>query len=275
MDFFASVAAPEVQPRAAWCFAFRKDELLVIQKEMEKAEIPFMGDLSALNITPVRTQYLGVLNGEHCYSAELPESTQIPEDMAFRNLRSLFGIFDDNLLALSGRAFQIVSWDSTHQFCGRCGTQTFTRIDERAKECPKCGLVNYPRISPAVIVAVVNDGRILLANSGRFKSKMYSVIAGFVEAGETFEECVSREVKEEVNIEVRNIKYFGSQPWPFPNSLMVGFTAEYASGDLKPDGVEILEAGWFSPEALPLIPGRWSIARRLIDWFTDNHHSRQ
>ena len=137
--------------------------------------------------------------------------------------------------------------------------------DERAKECPKCGLLNYPRISPAIIVAVLKGNQILLARSRRFPGGFYSVLAGYVEPGETLEECVRREVFEEVGIEVKNIRYFGSQPWPFPDSQMIAFTAEYLSGDIKPDESEIVDAGWFLPENLPEIPGKISIARSLLE----------
>ena len=147
-------------------------------------------------------------------------------------------------------------------------TRNETKQDERAKRCPKCQLLSFPRLSPAIIV-MVERGRkkILLARSPHFPTKMYSVLAGFVEPGETIEECVAREIKEEVGITVENIRYFASQPWPFPNSLMLGFTAEYAEGEIKVDGVEIAEAAWFSPDAMPAIPGRISISRRLIDYF--------
>ena len=116
----------------------------------------------------------------------------------------------------------------------------------------------------------IKENKILLARAGRFKNrKMYSVLAGFVDPGETLEECVKREIKEEVNIEEKNIRYFGSQTWPFPDSLMIGFIADYKSGELSIDGDEIIDAGWFSPDNLPGIPGKLSIARELIDWFSE------
>ena len=139
------------------------------------------------------------------------------------------------------------------------------------KSAPQCGLVNYPRLSPAVIVAVIKDHQILLATSPRFKAAFYSVLAGFVEPGETLEECVKREIREEVGLEVKNIRYFGSQPWPFPDSLMVGFTCEYAKGELTLDQNEILQAAWFEADKLPPIPGKISIARKLIDWFVEQN----
>jgi NAD+ diphosphatase len=140
-----------------------------------------------------------------------------------------------------------------------------------AKECPQCGLIDFPRISPAVIVLVERDKKVLLARSSRFKDELYSVLAGFVDPGETLEEAVRREVKEEVNIEVSNIRYFGSQPWPFPDSLMIAFTAQYSGGEIHVDGTEILDTNWFDPDKLPTIPGKISIARALIDWFVSKY----
>jgi NAD+ diphosphatase len=141
--------------------------------------------------------------------------------------------------------------------------------DEVAKQCPQCGFVSFPRISPAIIVLVEHDGKALLARSPRFKEGLFSTLAGFVEPGETLENAVRREVKEEAGINVKNIRYFGSQPWPFPDSLMIGFTAEYACGEITVDNNEILDARWFSADNMPEIPGKISISRALIDWFLD------
>jgi NAD+ diphosphatase len=193
--------------------------------------------------------------------------------MAFQGLRQLFFSLGEPLFYVIGRAIQIVDWDRNHQFCGRCSTLTEIVPGERARKCPQCGLSSYPRLSPAMIVRVERNGEngqeILLARANRFPPGFYSVLAGFVEPGETLEQCVEREVKEEVGIEVKNIRYFGSQSWPFPNSLMIAFTAEYASGNLTLDPSEILDAGWYSPDSLPQIPPSISIARRLIDDFVD------
>ena len=191
--------------------------------------------------------------------------------MTFLNLRLVFDQGGEELFVLAGRAFQIVEWDRTHLFCGRCGEPTEPKTNERARLCPACGQVHFPRLAPAVIMAVIRDRRILLAHANRFPSHFYSVLAGFVEPGETFEECVAREVEEEVGIKVKNIRYLSSQPWPFPHSLMVGFIAEHDSGEINVDGEEIRDADWFAPENLPQIPGRISIARRLIDWFVEEY----
>jgi NAD+ diphosphatase len=197
----------------------------------------------------------------------LPEELVLSDGYAWKGLRELFGQVDEDLVWVAGRAGQLVHWHRNHRFCGRCGSPTQDHAEERAKICPGCGLINHPRVSPAIIVAVVKDRQLLLAHSTRFPAKFYSVLAGFVEPGESLEECVQREVFEEVGVRVGNIRYFGSQPWPFPDSLMVAFTADYAGGEIRVDSVEIADAGWFSADGLPAIPPRISIARKLIDWF--------
>ena len=190
-----------------------------------------------------------------------------------RGIRSLFGQVEEEQIWVAGLANQFVIWNENHRYCGKCGRLTTEKTDERAKACLHCGLVNYPRLSPAVIMAVIKDRQILLAQSQRFHAKFYSVLAGFVEPGETLEECVKREVREEVGIAVKNIRYFGSQPWPFPDSLMIAFTAEYAGGEIEIDNSEILYAGWFTADSLTFIPPKISIARHLIDWFSENKQS--
>ncbi|MFT5876096.1 MAG: NAD+ diphosphatase, partial [Clostridium sp.] len=186
-------------------------------------------------------------------------------------LKALTYQLSEEMFWIGGRAVQIVNFNTDHAYCGRCGTLTQSIKSERAKKCPKCGLINYPRISPAIIVAVVREGKLLLAHNNQFPKGLYSVVAGFVEVGETFEECVVREVREETGIIVKNIKYFGNQPWPFPNSLMIGFTAEYASGEIKVDGKEIGDAKWYSSTEMPTTPDSISISKKLISWFSENY----
>jgi NAD+ diphosphatase len=190
-----------------------------------------------------------------------------PEGFAFAGVRELFESMDESLYSLAGRAVQIVDWDRTHRFCGRCGAPTERLSTERARRCPACGLTSYPRLAPAVITLVERDGKALLARNPNFTSGFYSILAGFVEPGESLEEAVQREIHEEVGIEVTDIRYFGSQPWPFPHSLMIGFTAQYAGGEITPDPAEIADAGWFAPDEFPQIPGKISISRALIDDF--------
>jgi NAD+ diphosphatase len=164
------------------------------------------------------------------------------------------------------RAFHISQWRGESRFCGHCGAKNIDAPDELARLCPACGRLEYPRIAPAVIVLVINDsGQALLAHNKKFPLGMYSLIAGFTEAGESLENTVARELREEVNIEVRDIRYIASQPWPFPHSLMLGFTARYAGGEVHPDGKEIEDAQWFSRDKLPLLPGYGSVSRFLIN----------
>ncbi len=200
-------------------------------------------------------------------SAELDEAADPPEGLVFENLRSVFSLLPEEHLWIANRAIQVVEWDRDHQFCGRCRAATEDQPGERSKKCPRCGLSAYPRLSPAVIVLVEHGDEILLARSPHFLPGVYSTLAGFVEPGETLEETVAREIEEEVGVQVCEVRYFGSQPWPFPNSLMIGFRARYAGGELAPDPDEIEDARWFRVDALPKLPSRISIARSMIETF--------
>jgi len=250
----------------ALCFGFDSGKVLVKQADGTPL-IPVREDLAGLGIVPAWQHYFGDWNGSACWVVGFAPDTPAPVGFAWKGLRELFGRMEDELTWVAGRAGQLVHWHRNHRFCGRCGSPTQDHLEERAKICPGCGLINHPRVSPAIIVAVVKDRQLLLAHSTRFPAKFYSVLAGFVEPGESLEECVQREVFEEVGVRVGNIRYFGSQPWPFPDSLMVAFTADYAAGEIRVDSVEIADAGWFSAGGLPAIPPRISIARKLIDWF--------
>lgn len=260
-----SIAAP------AFWFIFRNSELLVIDKG-ESAVLPTSADGFDL----IRQHYLGHVAGEtavHCYTAEVAAKTEAPVGMQFAGLRQLFTRLPTTQLWLAGRAVQIIDWDRTNQFCSRCATPNQILSHERAKKCPNCGLTTYPRISPAIIVRVdrLLDGvpHLLLARNRNWRANWYSVLAGFVEPGETLEDCVHREVFEEVGLRLKNVRYFGSQPWPFPNSLMVGFTAEYASGEFVLEEEEIEDANWFTVDTLPNLPSSMSISRRLVDAFIE------
>ncbi len=267
MTFIPSFKPPKEVPETAMWFLFQEQKLLV--KESNKnCSVLQTRDLPASNLYISQRQYLGYLDGKPCYAAELSNSKKVSEPLRFIGIRDIFNLFDADMIHVAGLANQLVLWSQRHLYCGKCGNTTDDKKDERARICHICGSIFYPRLSPAMIVAVVRDNRILLAHSRRFPGKFYSTLAGFVEPGETLEECVEREVREEVGIIVKNIRYFGSQPWPFPDSLMIGFTAEYARGEIKIDNNEIADAGWFSPEDLPPIPPKISIARQLIDWFS-------
>lgn len=268
MAFISSYRQRFDERESAWWFVFSGNKLLVERTE-EGVHLPLLNGLEVLPLRASRKQYLGTMNGHSCFTAECEAEVPLPAGMEFHGLRKLYGALDEERFWVAGRAFQIMDWDRTHQHCGKCGAPTKNKADERAKVCPACGTVSFPRMSPAVIVAVVRDKSILLAHAARFPGAMYSVLAGFVEPGESLEDCVRREVKEEAGVELKNIRYFGSQPWPFPNSLMVGFTAEYAGGEITMDEKEIVDARWFAADHLPMIPDKISIARKLIDWFVD------
>ena len=203
--------------------------------------------------------FLGELDGQCCWAVDAEPARGVP-------LMGLWGQVDDSLWTIAGRAVQLIEWQRTHRYCGRCGRETEPASGERAKRCPACGLLAFPRLAPAIITLVErDDGRALLARGVTFPIPMYSCLAGFVEPGETLEEAVHREVREEVGIELADVRYWASQPWPFPHSLMLGFNARYAGGDLVLDEKEIVDAQWWAPDDLPPIPPGLSIARRLID----------
>lgn len=205
------------------------------------------------------------------WSARIGSDFEPPEDGHFADLRQAFTALPEREWILAGRAAQVMTWHLDHQYCSRCGTETELADSERARACPRCRHMSFPRLTPAVIMLVErDDGRALLAWGRQFPGRFFSALAGFVEPGETLEQCVEREVKEEVGIDVDNVRYFGSQPWPFPHSLMIGFNADYAGGDLKLQESEIVEADWFPHDRLPPVPkGRMSIAGWLIeDWVT-------
>ena len=268
MRFIPDFKPPSGTPPSALWFIFDKSKLLT-KFTSDHITVPNTSDLTENHMIPERFQFLGTLDSYPCYAAEFTEGDLDTDNFKFKDLRALFGLLEEDLIWIAGRANQLVDWSRMHQYCGACGHRTADKTDERAKICPRCHAVNYPRLSPAVIVAVLKDNQILLARNKRFKLPFYSVLAGFVEPGETLEECVQREIHEEVGIMVKNIRYFGSQPWPFPNSLMIAFVADYADGEIKIDGSEIIDAAWFSKDKLPKIPPKISIARQLIDYFTN------
>jgi NAD+ diphosphatase len=258
----AHVAALPAVPTAL-AFAFAQGKLLVSGGE-HAPTVPLIGELDRAGVRGER-HHLGCLDGTDCIAVTLPDDAQAPEGMRLAGLRSLFLRVPEPILATAARAFQVVEWDRTHRFCGRCGARTQDKQGERAKLCPACGYTAYPRISPAMMVLVTRGSELLLARANRFPGAMYSALAGFVEPGESIEDCIHREVREEVGVEVDGLRYFASQSWSFPHSLMIAYTARYAGGDLRPDPAEIADVRWFHVDALPELPSTVSIARRLID----------
>jgi NAD+ diphosphatase len=261
-------------------FVFRGDQLLVelgppdsrpsddprVRQRPSWARLPLQKNHNWLGPAALRTLYLGRLAGTDCWAAEVaPDAPAPAPGHSWEGLRTLFSVLDDAQFALSGRALQLVDWDRTHQFCGRCGTATLAKRDERVRSCPACKLSAYPRVAPAVMMLVRRGDELLLGRGPHFPAGMYSALAGFVEPGESLEQCVEREVGEEVGVRVNNIRYFASQSWPFPHSLMIAFVCDWVSGEIRPQEGEIEAANWFKVLQLPKLPSRISIARRLID----------
>jgi NAD+ diphosphatase len=234
-------------------FAFLDGKLLLVDDEVPTSALVPVGDHSL----PIDTFGFAVALDA---VPDLDGATLV-------GLRDFFAVASEPLAAAAGRAAQLVEWEVGHAFCGRCGSPTEASATELARMCPSCGASYYPRITPAVIMLVEHEGRVLLARRAGFSSPFHSVLAGFVEPGETLEDTVRREVREEAGVELEDVRYFGSQPWPFPSQLMIGFVARAKSDELRIDESELEDAGWFRPDELPNIPGTFTIARRLIDDF--------
>jgi NAD+ diphosphatase len=221
--------------------------------------------------------FVGRSGGQAWYAAPARAGLELPEGLSFSPVRALFAELPEAILHMLGRALACVEFEQNHRFCGRCATPTTPAPSalaslpgepiERVRVCPNCGLSFHPRIPPAVIVLVERADSLLLARGANFPAGRFSAVAGFVEIGESLEDAARREVQEEVGVRIADLRYFSSQPWPFGHSLMIGFHARYDGGELRPDGVEIVEADWFRRDALPLLPPPISIARRLIEEF--------
>jgi NAD+ diphosphatase len=272
--FTSQVTPPAGAREAAFWYLFQGDRL-VVRAEKDSAAPPRLLDPAELGLRLTRAHYLGHLDGASgqvdCWCGEIPDEDALPDGLTHDVLRSLIPLLGESHFAIAGRAIQILTWDRTHWFCGQCGQKTEVLRGERARRCPTCNLTSYPRISPAVIIAVIrrdpSGDRILLARNHRFPPGRYSVLAGFVEPGESLEECAAREVCEEVGVRIGPLRYFGSQPWPFPNSLMIAFTAEHAGGEIRLEESELAEADWFGADALPGLPPKGAIAREMIEAF--------
>lgn len=254
----SEILSGEDLPAEAFVFAFRGRDMLLAGERL-----PRLSDFSG----PVRGLLTGTLDGIPCLGIRFPETEG--ERWAVRSIRSVISGLDQDQVCAVCRTKELIFWRDRRKYCGACGTQLSDSDSDLARTCPQCGERYYPQIAPAVITAVLRDGKILLAHNRNFTQGVFSLIAGFVESGETLEQAVSREIMEETSLKVKNVRYYSSQPWPFPNSLMLGFVAEYDSGTAQPDGTELEETGWYPPEALPKLPEPGSIARRIIDDFRE------
>lgn len=263
----AAYPEPEKVPRTAWWVLVREEEIAL--RPGPSPSVVVLGNPARDKISLQDRIYLGHRGAVPCYAGILGPGSQAPGDWQFMRVRDLFVMIPHEELAIAAFAVRMIDFDQKTRFCGRCGRETRPLKAERAKQCGTCGLITYPRLSPAIIVLVQRGDRILLARSPRFPPGMFGLIAGFVGPGENLEHALVREVKEETGIAVKNIRYFGSEPWPFPDSLMVGFTADFAGGELVIDNNEIESAFWFDREHLPRIPEKLSISRALIDWWLE------
>jgi NAD+ diphosphatase len=255
---------PACVDEAVACCVFHGGRLFVARDEAGKPRIPTL-DARAHGLPLRESHYLGRLGGRHCYGLQLPPQAQLPEDLQPLGLRALILEGDEPVAAAAGLAFQILEWARTHRHCGACGAPTTAHAADRARECRDCRIVYYPRIAPVMMALVHRPGELLLTRKSGYAPGRYTVVAGFVEAGESMEHCLAREVKEEVGVDIRKPRYFGSQPWPFPNSLVLAFSAEWAGGEVLPDPGELEDARWFPVDALPDLPEPVHISRRLID----------
>ncbi len=255
----------------ALAFAFSEGRMLV-HSDLRVPEVAALGQPLRASAVPIR---LGVLRDRACYAIAIEDQPSRDGDLAPMGLRELLARVDDAaVVAMAARASQILDWWFGHAFCGRCGTATVPHAVEMARTCPGCSALHFPRINPAVITLVHRRDEILLAHDRRFRPGFFALLAGFVEPGETLEDAVAREVREEVGVEVEGIRYFGSQSWPFPSQLMVGFFARYRTGEIAVQESEISEAHWFSVDRMPSPddrPATFSIAGRLIEAFLEQH----
>ena len=262
-DFVPGVKPPE-DSDASYHIIISDGEILSIDganpwRPLNQDEFRWLG------LDPVAEHYLGDAGGVPVYADEVDPEAEEPEGYDFQTLRSFLGQVDEPIFNLIGKAKQIVDWHNDHRYCGQCGQETVASDFDRSRKCPDCNRFFYPRLSPSIIVLVTRGEELLLARNAAARGNFYSTLAGFVEPGESLEEAVHREVMEEVGVTVRNLRYFGSQAWPFPNSLMLGFHAEYDSGEFRLQEEEIADAQWFHYRDLPHRPARVSIAGQLID----------
>lgn len=248
---------------ARW-FAFMNDRLVLVPGN-DRFRLPDTATLLSLGLQPERGALLGYLDSLQCFAGELL-AAELPQTLQLVDLRQAYGILSEHEYGIAGYAAQIAHWNRTTRFCPVCATPTEALRGEWAKRCPACGFLQYPRVTPAIIVLVYRPGQILLTRQATWPPNRYSLIAGFVEAGESLEACLRREVAEEVGVSVDTIRYLGSQPWPFPHQLMVGFCARYYSGELQIDPRELEDAAWFDLDALPDLPPPMSISRQILDW---------
>jgi NAD+ diphosphatase len=261
-SFVRALPNAKSAPGRSIVFALHDDEVL-LRIENGQPRLIFDDEMvwPGVDTEPI---YLGVLDGTPVAAQDLDTDAIRPTEFVTVPLRELTGTLGHDVYSLAGYARQMLHWRKTSRFCPACGAETEGRQDDWGRSCPSCGHIGYPRVSPAVLILVHDGDRILLAHKPGWNDR-YSILAGFVDPAESLEDCVRREVREEVGVEVADLRYDGSQPWPHPHQLMIGFTAGYAGGNMRVDGVELDKAGWFTPQNMPNLPPPISLSRQMID----------
>lgn len=267
--FSSQSLPPEKLLKPALWFIFEHENILLYQT-CEQLMVPQLKDIGFFKAQISRQYYFGIYQDIHCFALELVRDAKTPENFLSIPFRQAHEYIEQNLFLVATRAKQLLHWEKASQFCGYCGHRTVFSNQEYCKICPHCQALFFPPVSPVVLVLITRNDQILLARSAHFREGIYSVLAGFIEPGESAEQAAARETLEEVGIAIKNIRYFSSQPWPFPNNLMLGFTAEYDSGEIQMDPKEIEDAKWYSIDQLPQLPNSFSLSRQMIDDFVSN-----
>ena len=252
------------QEQTFW-FVFYKDQVL-LEQQADGYHIP-CGQEPPVKVPVGSTiHYIGEMQGIPCktYNLHTPISGEEAPERQMTGLRASYDLLPFEEYTMAGKAFEILNWDQNTRYCPSCGVPTY-KISDIGKKCPQCRQEFYPHISPAIIVRITKGDSVLMVRAKNFRGTYYGLVAGFLEAGETLEECVHREVMEETGICIKNLKYFGSQPWPYPSGVMIGFTADYESGEIKLQEEELCAGAFFTRENLPELPGKLSLARKLMD----------
>ena len=254
----------------SWWFVFYKDQLLLEKKENGTFALPY-GEIPPITIKEKTTVHtITTLEGKTCKSFSLSSPFEESAQYVMTGLRASYDYLPLSHYQAAGKAHEILHWDRNSRFCSACGTP-MEQQTPIMKKCPECGNEMYPPVSTAIIVLIRKGKEILLVHARNFRGTFHGLVAGFLETGETLEQCVEREVMEETRLKVKNITYFGSQPWPYPSGLMVGFIADYESGEIKLQADELSSGAFYSKDNLPEIPRKLSIARKLIDWWLENN----
>lgn len=276
-SFESYIHPPTIFSQPPLWFIFQNDEIL-LQNTYHSITIPQLSEMKSLNLAVERELFLGCHEGTPCFTAQINQTTltSLPKHLSFQPIRHSYELLDNkDFFHIITRARQILYWDKTTQFCGSCGQKTEHSLTERAKICTPCNSQVFPPIAPVMLALLWRKNEILLARSSHFSTGVYSLLAGFVEPGETLEQTVAREVKEEVGLIIKNLQYIASQPWPFQSNLMLGFIAEYESGEIIIDKNELEDAQWFHISKLPTLPKPASLSRQLIDDYVSGHLRRK